>query len=400
MNIYDQMASERVIQWIAKGRAAAEKSRTTNNHDDWKFIEGQILEQLWKNMGTFPVCTKAELREAIEHCLTSPHLREDLAVDWLRQHLQALSRRSKFPLCQLRHMDGWRNATGLGEGTRWTLKVSGINECTWHVEKFEKRWPSGLFADASFFSLLIGAKGVSQSEFSRLADEIEDVAHTVTEVLDQTSVTLIDEHRRDGPEKHDDIIEQSLRQAESDCEAERRCIELWLQPPSKNDQLQRRLRTAIGLMTQAIKAEHEAVALALWCAAIEAMVVRKGSDTGISESFASNTTTLLLPAAELRLPAMKQVKKLYNARSDLIHGNTIEESPQLCRDARNLAAGVFRAMMQWMREHDTIDQKVSADDAFFDALRLADKTGRAVVGVSPLLWDCLPGHSEWRTESG
>jgi hypothetical protein len=220
----------------------------------------------------------------------------------------------------------------------------------------------------------------------------------VADVLYHTKETLIDENKSDGPAKDDDIIDQSLRQAEEDSESARRCLELWLQPPVKSDQLQRRLRNAIGLMTQAIKGDHTAVALSLWCAAVEAMVVKKGSDAGISESFAANTTTLLQPIAELRLPAMKDVKKLYNARSDLIHGNTIEENPQLLRDAKKLAAGVFRAMMQWMREHDTIEHKLSVDDALFDALRMADKTGRSMPGVSPLLQSCLPGYSAWRKE--
>jgi hypothetical protein len=144
-------------------------------------------------------------------------------------------------------------------------------------------------------------------------------------------------------------------------------------------------------MTEASNATNSAVSLSLWCAAVEAMVVPKSHET--TQAFAANPTTLLQPDAELRIAAMKNMKKLYAARSDLIHGNSIEKDEDRLDQARLVASGVFRALMQWMREHDAIDQKLPSEDAFFDALQMAAVTGKPMNGVSPLLARSLPGHS-------
>lgn len=77
-----------------------------------------------------------------------------------------------------------------------------------------------------------------------------------------------------------------------------------------------------------VEADFQATAalkLALGFSAIEALVCR--NEAGITEELARNAATLLVQNPDDRIEAIDRIKKLYNARSKVLHGTTTDVQP-------------------------------------------------------------------------
>jgi hypothetical protein len=340
-----------------------------------------ILQRLWQGVGTPPICTRTELRAILFECVTLRYLHDDRIGECLTHQLRQLFLVDLQPrLTRLQGNAYTYRDVQVADGES-LLRLNDTNGAVWQADlvwvRGDPRWN---FPD---LMLRCVASGVSPGAFEAFAEEASRAGKTLWNILQATRENALTE-----PTPWGELTKPA------DHESFRQCLDVLLRPPSKKNQLKRRLRNAIALMTEAEHARHSAVSLALWCAAVEALVCKKGGDVGISEALASNVATMLQPDPERRLDAMKRVKVLYGGRSDLVHGNTVEEQPALSRDARLLAAGVFRATMEWMRENGRIDESTVentiAEAEFFDSIRRIDKTGRAMPGVPSYLVECLP----------
>jgi len=390
-NIYNLLGSKTVLRLVSAGRHARKSDLTRpaaaeNTH--------KLQVFLWESLGPVPICLKEELIALVTECMGSPFLLDEQASQWLEDKLRTLCQHAFHGprLCPIGDTIFPDDSVRAHGRSSWCLAVAGEHYDEWVCELFEVSSSPGMFGH---LVLEVSAHGVSESVFTQGVSGIASTVRAMRRLLDDTF-----EEVATGDANSSTGTDVWTRQRQEDDATTRRCMELWLRQSSKKHQLHRRLRVAIGLITQASLADHTAVRICLWCAAIEALVCKKGGDT-VSAAFTSNTTTLLEPRATMRIPAMDEVKKLYAARCDLIHGSNVDENPESSWMAARLAAGVFRATMQWMRFHDTIEQQATADDAFFDAIRVADKTGQPMAGISTGLEKCLPGFLKWgKTSEG
>lgn len=379
-----------------------EGEKLAQNYHASKYYAGVDLDEV-----SIRVCTPEEQERLLQSCAEAPWLDDGLAGEWFVDQLKSIC------VGPHEHRIRW-DADQVGSGVvlrrqltddvALLIEIVQSSHFTRVYSPVEKR---AIDVQRTAREVRIAAHGVSQCIFQPIARRYERVMTTLSRVLRyrrEHRSWLMNDADRDMTPIHGEAWKGSgertpdpefLRAAEpavrlEEDETFRRCVKLFAEPPSKKDQMKRRLRNAIGLMTEAEHAEHTAVSLALWCSALEAMVVKKGSESGITETLAANVATLLQPNAERRLETMARIKKLYSGRSDLVHGSTVDEQPQLSEQARRLAAGVFLAVMEWMRSHDTIENEAMADEQFFECIKKTDKTGKPMEGVSPDLAQFLP----------
>jgi hypothetical protein len=114
--------------------------------------------------------------------------------------------------------------------------------------------------------------------------------------------------------------------------------------PSKKDSVERRIRNAIHLLVEADRQEQHAIGLALSVGAMEALVGRKGEE--LAGLIADSVATMLEPEPQHRADAVEFAKKIYDARSQVLHGSTIEAESDRRDQARLLAAALLKAMVK------------------------------------------------------
>ncbi len=169
-----------------------------------------------------------------------------------------------------------------------------------------------------------------------------------------------------------------------------RCTELYFSGPAKRS-LAARLRNAARVLVQADQQEQASVALALCFAAIEAMLCRK--TIGIVDELARNAATLLEHEPLNRQRAMKAVKKLYDARSKLLHGENIDVTPEMRVHVRRLAAGCLKAILEWEDYVRRLGEQTTSDQFFLDELEASQVSGKRMVGVPDVAATWLPVDS-------
>jgi hypothetical protein len=374
-SIYERISSEKFRSIILKGRQA--------EFGEACMLLKRLSDDLWHSLGPIPICTQQELVIAVRDALLSPHLKDDAAATWLCEQLEVK--------CRGRYHDPQQYPVGLTDLSRrtehaastvWDLEIAGDHFDCWYVSLIETPSP---FAQTGHLAIQVVGHGMSDAVFTSVGCRMAHMTGLLRAMMDATFDSVCE---YDAELAAEDSMWQAQRDA--DDETVRRCLELWLAPPSKTNQLRRRLCVAFEIVAQAASSGHVAVKTALCCAAIEALVLKRGSDVGVTEGFAVNTTALLQPNGADRPAAMKRVKRLYAVRSDLIHGNSASGDTKHADEAYRLACGTIRAVMQWMRAHDAIDAPAGDDDAFFEAIGTAARTGAAMSGVSPELADTLP----------
>jgi hypothetical protein len=147
------------------------------------------------------------------------------------------------------------------------------------------------------------------------------------------------------------------------------------------DTMDRRIRNALQLLIETDRQEHDAVALSLAMAAIEALVCIKGSD--ISNQIANNTAVLLEPDPSHREAAINLLKKIYSARSETLHGASLDHEHTLCRQAKQLASFVLLAFINRRDFQRKMGEVVESPVDLLNELRSTMLSGRAEIpGVS------------------
>lgn len=151
-----------------------------------------------------------------------------------------------------------------------------------------------------------------------------------------------------------------------------------------------RFSNAIRLLVQADQQTSPAVAIALFVAAIEALLGKKGPDIG--SSLAGSIAVLLEPEAARRNDASKFVKELYDMRSRTLHGEQIDAGASWRERARTLAAACLYGL--WFRNDfkARLDEDVDNPDALLEELKGLIFVGKPPDGVPEVpaarrLWD-------------
>lgn len=371
--LYALAQSERTMEMIRNARSELSERREWKERQECiERHSRDIIERLWRGAGLPPQATRPELEQLVTDCISSEFLREDRAGAWLVAELGRLTRYSApiraLPLSVKEAgitSDEYYSAVTepLLERGAWEVRITRMLDGPW------------AYSDPI---LWLTSSALSRQSSEQFAVELQRISQTMWAAMHDSY---------EGAE-----MPFSAQGMKATTESLRRLIELWLVPPPKRDPLRRRLRNAILLMTEAKHARHSAVSLALWCAAVEALVVQGKSEIG--DTLASNVATLLQPTPDLRLEAIQRVKRLYGRRSDLIHGTSVDEQPALAEQAGRLAAGALAAVMQWMRHHDRIDAEALPEQQFFEAMRKAFTGGKSIEGVSPGLASCLPTEQD------
>lgn len=119
----------------------------------------------------------------------------------------------------------------------------------------------------------------------------------------------------------------------------------WSRPPKK-DVVSRRIRNAISLLCSANSPLDDtgAIQLALAVAAIESLVCQRGAS--ISSQFSDHVASVLEPDPHLRGEAVKFMRKLYDARSSVLHGEAFDATLAQQADAKLIAAACLQAMVE------------------------------------------------------
>lgn len=110
---------------------------------------------------------------------------------------------------------------------------------------------------------------------------------------------------------------------------------------------------------------------------------------GIVEELSRHVASLLQPDALDRPQAIQRVKKLYNIRSKVLHGDSLMGTEQDYWSARALAAAVLKASTEWRAHTERMGQTADRVD-FLSELRTISTTGGQMVGVDPSLAKFLP----------
>jgi len=156
-------------------------------------------------------------------------------------------------------------------------------------------------------------------------------------------------------------------------------LDAYFSTSSKKDTIDRRIRNALHLLVLADEQQHDAISLALSVSAIESLLCKKGSE--ISTMFADNAATLLEPDLGNRAEAAKFFKKLYNARSETLHGTKLEHEGQLRTQARQIAAAVLLGIRGRREFQRKMGNGSETPDQLLDELREQKWTPGETVGV-------------------
>ncbi|HUT62246.1 MAG TPA: hypothetical protein VNA25_30780 [Phycisphaerae bacterium] len=112
---------------------------------------------------------------------------------------------------------------------------------------------------------------------------------------------------------------------------------------TQKDSFDRRIPNALNLLAESDAQTNEAVGLALSVAAIEALLGEKGQN--LTERLADNVAVLLEPDPKWRNDAAEFVKRIYDVRSRVLHGEQVEGEATVRAEARRLAAAVLIAVI-------------------------------------------------------
>jgi hypothetical protein len=167
------------------------------------------------------------------------------------------------------------------------------------------------------------------------------------------------------------------------------CLTFFYSRPGKGDSVEGRIRSAIQLLMEADRQWHAAVALALCCSAMEALLSRRGNNT-IAQSLADHCALVLEPESEKRLDAEEYVKELYDRRSRAMHGDSLVDDKTTLAHARRLAAMLLLARLErWshMAAYGGENQ-----EEFFNEVQKSRLTAKSIEGISYTL------KPDWRFE--
>jgi hypothetical protein len=163
--------------------------------------------------------------------------------------------------------------------------------------------------------------------------------------------------------------------------------------PTRRDSLDRRLRNAIHLLVQSDAQTHDSLSVALSMSAMEALLSERQD---ITKTLAERTAALLEPEGDKRGAADTFVRKLYQVRSDLLHGTRLESETMHRLRARFLAGAVLNAVMEWQSFWRRIEPDSDSPDKLFAGLREAMFRATRIDGVTDSIARRLWLDPVWR----
>ena len=127
----------------------------------------------------------------------------------------------------------------------------------------------------------------------------------------------------------------------------RMCLQSYFaKPKSKKDSLGRRIRNAVTLLAEADGQQNDAVGIALAVTAIEALLGQRSE--GISAALCDRVPALLEPDLKQRSQANDFMKRVYDDRSRVLHGENLDAAEERRREIRLLAGGVLYAVVNYV----------------------------------------------------
>jgi hypothetical protein len=171
----------------------------------------------------------------------------------------------------------------------------------------------------------------------------------------------------------------------------RELLDAYFEPnPGKKRNLQRRLQNAVRLFVEANRQASPMIRLGLTFSGVEALIC--DNNEGIGDQLSRRISILLCFDKNDRLEMIKQIKRLYGLRSEILHGDDKGSLTAVhARHVTEMAMYVLRAFLEWRRFNERMSGTAPKEEAFFLELREADITARSVVGVPEmthkLIWE-------------
>ena len=264
----------------------------------------------------------------------------------------------------------------------WT-SISGFRLSVWNPYKdgcvpddFEAGRPSEFFGGLTGFCTLLAA--------NRAEDQSRDFIESIVKSL-ALSLTSAD-GKADGYAPITALIRGEGPRMISTCMSA-----LYPPEPSDKGAILGRLHNAIVLLSYADQAGADPVALSLSFAAIESLVCEK-DELPINKQIKRHVATLLVQDPNARTSREKTIGRLYDLRSQVMHGDRISASAEASLCVRQIAAGVLRSVASWMDNQERMGGDTSWKE-FMDEVNAASRKPGMVVGVpdlSELIPDKLP----------
>jgi len=176
------------------------------------------------------------------------------------------------------------------------------------------------------------------------------------------------------------------------------CLDAFYFTPGSSHSIDGGLHNAVKLLVLADEQDDRNISLALAFSAIEAMLCE--GDANVTDQLAWKAPTLLARDGELRLRAEPAVKKLYNKRSRVLHGDelTVDEASHLA--VRRLAAGIIRAIVERREFRKKTGYDKEKPDRLFEDLKRANRLNTWVDGVPDGAAEWLPKEAPKSPEDG
>ena len=159
-------------------------------------------------------------------------------------------------------------------------------------------------------------------------------------------------------------------------------LKAWWEPWSKKDTFPRRIRNAILLAFEAKNQGNPAIRFAILTSALEALLGDKRPD--LTQMIATRCSVLLEPEPKNRPACQKIIKRLYNTRSRILHGQEPHAEfldthlMRMILSAALRAAVGFRLMTQSIGTHDKLVDIVTEIDDHASS-------GQPLLGTTPQL---------------
>ncbi|MEQ9459812.1 MAG: hypothetical protein RIG82_02505 [Phycisphaeraceae bacterium] len=161
-----------------------------------------------------------------------------------------------------------------------------------------------------------------------------------------------------------------------------KCMKFAYVSKSGKGTLSRRLGNAVRLLAESDSQQNVAVSLGLAVTAIDALLGQKGDSA--TKVLAERVAVLMEPKLEMRTSAERFVEKIYDKRSDVLHGRDVQGSDKDYQKSRLLASGILYSV--WFRSDTLAKMAVDHDtpEDLVKDLRNLKYTEGQPTGVLPI----------------
>ncbi len=156
----------------------------------------------------------------------------------------------------------------------------------------------------------------------------------------------------------------------------------------KRTNFELRIANAIEFLKTAGHQARPRIGAALYFSAIESLVC--GERDGVVQQISQHVASLLQPDPLSRGVAIKAIKKLYDYRCRVIHGEPVDDDHKQLAITQRLASAVLSAAIEWRKFRDERNADASTLDDFVGDLRRCWETNGRIEGVPASYQRYLP----------